>query len=297
MSSISDTQLMRAGLLSDMMLGFRSAMRGRALRDAAHADMPDHLRDERNLPRRREFLHGVRIGMTWRQMRTGAATARREDRNRQFREEGMAYCIDPAQVRQEAHVLLLDAIAQAEFFGRPNIGLVQELSDAIDHDRSRWDVGSAVLYYGSEGASGVLSPMARTSLRAMGERGWTSMEAVYQAQKFLYDIALQDAVRLAPDGHAAKAVAREHRSARRRDWHARRVTAMVRATILRIEQDAAYRLFLLTQQGRDIVEDTTHGEIDRFWGVAEGLGTNVAGQIAMLARDRAAAGDCRLKLD
>jgi predicted NAD-dependent protein-ADP-ribosyltransferase YbiA (DUF1768 family) len=297
MTAISDAQLVRAGLLSDMVLGFRAAMRGRTAKEPAAVVMPEHLRDERNLPRRLEFQHGARIGLTWRRMRNGSATARRESRNAQFRDQGIAYCIDPAEVRSEAWSFLLAAVAQAEHFGRPDPGLVDEIATAVDHGRDLWEMATAVRYYSSEGPNGILSPIARTSLRAMGERGWTSLEAVYQAQKFPCDLALQDAIRTAPDGRAAKAIATGHRSTRRRDWHGRRVTAMVRATVLRAEQDGAYRTFLLSLAGRDIVEDTVAGEHHRFWGVVDGRGANVAGQIAMLVRDRIIAADRRISLE
>jgi len=294
MSSISDTQLMRAGLLSDMVVGFRAAMRGRMARDPDHVEMPQHFREDRNLPRRAEFRHGARIALIWRQLRTGAATARREDRNRQFRDQGMAYCIDQAEVRREAQALLREAIAQAEHFGRPNPHLVDEIRKSVDLDRRTWNVDEAVLYYGPDGPDGILSPMSTSELKAMGERGWTSLEAVYQAQKHPFDLRLQDAIRLAPDAAAAKAIALEHRSTRRRDWATHRVVAMIRATILRVEQDAAYRSRVLSLADRDIVEDTTEGQHHEFWGVVSGSGVNVAGQIAMLVGKRIAAQDARL---
>ena len=296
MTAISDAQLVRAGLLSDMVLGFRAAMRGRTAKEPAAVALPEHLRDERNLPRRIEFQHGARIGLAWRRMRSGGATARRESRNAQFRDQGIAYCINPVEVRREAWSFLLDAVAQAEHFGRPDAGLVHEIAAAVDTARDRWDADAAVCYYASEGENGILCPIARTSMRAMGERGWTSLEAVYQAQKFPWDIALQDRIRLAQDGHAAKSIAAAHRRDRRRDWHARRVTAMVRATVLRAEQDPAYRAFLVSLPGRDIVEDTGTGQHHRFWGVVDGAGVNAAGQIAMLVRDRLVDSDRRISL-
>ncbi len=109
MAALSDARLFDAGLLSDMVLGFRCAASGRLARSADQVVAPEHLHEERNRGRLAEFRHGATIGLAWRSMRTGVGVARRESRNRQFREQGMASVIDRDQTRAEATRFLHEA--------------------------------------------------------------------------------------------------------------------------------------------------------------------------------------------
>ena len=279
MTTLSDRQLFDAGLSTDVVLGFRRAMRRRPSTPSEAVEMPQHFYDENRDSRRAEFRRGVEIARAWRSLRTGAGVARRESRNRDFKELGIAYVIDTQEVRREATVFLRKAIASVDGFSLPDPEIVHDIVRSLDLTDASWTAVDRIAFYEADDENGLFSNTHPTMLRASGET-WTSPEALYQSQKHS-SLAIQDEIRLAPDALAAKAVAAAHRTTRRSDWYHHRTLAMVRTLVLRAEQDEAYRKALIDAEDRTIVEDTTNGHHDAFWGVVSGRGVNALGRIHM----------------
>lgn len=289
MTSLSDSQLASVGMTSDIMLGFRAAMKVRASRGAAGVPMPDHFFDPRNASRERDFQRGISIASCWRAMRRGASTARRTHRNHQFRTIGAADAIDHAAVHEEAFVHLVQAAAQADGFIRPDPMLVRRIVDTLEHDEKAWST-DAVTFYEADGENGILSNTHPSSIRLFREF-WTSAEALYQAQKHPA-IESRDAIREAPDAIAAKVLSHQllehvHASERNR-WRLIKITAMARVAVLRANQDAAFREFLLSTGESQIVELTPASSPDPYWGAVEAasglVGINMLGRIHMIVR-------------
>ena len=196
--------------------------------------------------------------------------------------------LSDVQMRAEA--------AKIDGFSHPHPELVHDVVSSLDITPRQWDMANAVAFYHADHENGILSTTTPFTIKAMGENRWKSPEALFHAQKFPEDYDMQTAILQAISPLDAKAIGRKHKISRRPDWNKHKPTAMTRVLLLRIEQDAAYRSFLSSTGNCEIVEDTTAGDHDNFWGVIEGKGVNLAGQIAMALRSFLVARDKRIHI-
>jgi predicted NAD-dependent protein-ADP-ribosyltransferase YbiA (DUF1768 family) len=255
----SETLLRSHGLHVAGVTGFREVVRRGGDRDARVA--PDTMTDPRN---RVEWRRGADVARAWLALR-------------------------PAATDEDA--LLVRAIAHGEGFAHPDPLLV----DAVARRVHPGDIGyverEVVAFFHAEARNGILAPTHPTSIEHGGAT-WTSSEALYQAQKHS-DPEFRERIRLAPDALSAKAVSKERDPdlpTMRDHFRPGRRVAMVRALVLRHEQDAEFRTFLGRTMGLDIVEHVHDGG-DARWGVIGrgGLrGWNLQGRLLSALRDHMA---------
>lgn len=237
-------------------IGFREVVRRGGDRDARVA--PTDIGDVRN---RVEWERGADVARAWLALRHEA---------------------------NDEDDILVTAIAHAEGFAHPDPLLVDTVARRVHPGDVGYVERDVVTFFDADGPNGILAPTHPTMI-IHGGTAWTSCEALYQAQKHS-DPGFRERIRLAPDALAAKAVSKERESDRftmRDHFRPGRRIAMVRALLLRHQQDQAFRAFLDDTQGRDLVEHV-HGGGDTRWGAIGrgGLrGWNLQGRLLSAVRD------------
>lgn len=109
---------------------------------------------------------------------------------------------------------------------------------------------------------------------------WPTVEHYYQAQKFLGNQKLVDAIRGAVSGPIAKKTSQEWPP--RPDWFAVRDGVMRRAIRAKFMQHADLRLLLLSTDQAELVHES---ETDEYWGrLRSGPGGNQLGCLLMQLR-------------
>lgn len=167
----------------------------------------------------------------------------------------------------------------------PDGDLVNLVASDVSPSVHRYDPTTCTTFYDPDGRNGVLSNPHATSIMIDGEE-WGSVEAVYQAIKHWADDDVREAIRTAPDGIAAKAVAKansktiapEARDAFGRD----KTRIMAGALILRARRDAVFADFLESTGASRLVEATPARSPDPHWGAVGSdvlIGMNVAGRL------------------
>lgn len=280
MSTVRDDTLLSSGLGPDGVRGFRAAMRHRPSR---HPDLilPDDASVARMGPvALLEFRRGVLVAQQWWRGRIAAGVAARAG-TIEARGGGHGMC--------GAGDAIVRAIAVVEGFAVPEPGMVHEAATSVLTHDAGYIERDVVTFFHADGPNGILSPTHPTSI-IHGDRTWTSVEALYQAQKHS-DPGMRERIRMAPDAITAKAIARMQESdvwGMRSHFTIGRRIAMVRAQMLRASQDDAFREALRDTLGREIVEHTTGDEPDTRWGVV-GTGAlrgwNLQGRILRRVRD------------
>lgn len=280
MSALRDSDLVGAGLGPDGVKGFRTAMRYRPSRDPALILPSEETSERMNATALLEFRRGVLVAQHWWRGRIAAGSAARKG--------GPDGRTTPSAAEPPADAVIR-AIAAVEGFDEPDPVLVHRIAMRI----TTHDVGylerDVVTFFHADGPNGILAPTHPTEiLRA--DRAWTSVEALYQAQKHS-DERMRERIRTAPDALTAKAIGKERDGdvwSMRGHFGLGRRIAMVRAQLLRASQDEAFRDALCATQGRDIVEHTKGSDLDTRWGVVGTLalrGWNLQGRILDCVRN------------
>lgn len=253
----SEAVLRSHGLHVAGLIGFREVVRRGGRRDARVA--PDDIGDVRN---RVEWRRGADMARAWLSLRN---TATDEDD------------------------LIVSAMAHADGFADPDPLLIDAIARRIHPGDLGYLEKDVVTFFHADDPNGILAPTHPTMIHHAGAT-WTSCEALYQAQKHA-DPAFRERIRLAPDALSAKAISKERESDRlpmRDHFRPGRRVAMIRALVLRFDQDPAFRTFLTGTRGRDIVEHV-HGGGDSRWGaIGRGAlrGWNLQGRMLSAVRDR-----------
>lgn len=280
MSSPRDSDLVGAGLGPDGVRGFRAAMRHKPSR-SPELILPDEEAAARmGTTGLLEYRRGVLVAQhRWRE-RIAAGVAARTLRS--------GHDAIPRDVETPEQTIVR-AIAAVEGFGHPDPVLVHRTALSV----ATHDVGylerDVVTFFHADGTNGILAPTHPTVVVHDG-RVWTSVEALYQAQKHS-DPMMRERIRTAPDALTAKRIAREKESdlwSMRSHFGIGRRIAMIRAQMLRASQDASFRAALGATIGRDIVEHTTGDGLDTRWGVVGTRalrGWNLQGRILERVRD------------
>ena len=280
MNAPDDRMLTEADLGTHGILGFRIAMR-RSVQDRTRSMDDARLRFSDDAVRLAGFERGVRIAGAFRRLRPRAsamdtATAR------------------PARTtmrgadRDAAMRVLIEACATADGFTTPDPHLAWRMANQVRPSDVGYYERDVVTFHDEDGPNGILSPTHPTLIvHESGE--WSSVEALYQAQKHL-DPDFREAIRTAPDALTAKALAKTRSgdaTTMRDQFGPGRRVAMVRAQMLRVTQDDAFRAALIATGGRDIVEHDHHAQVDTRWGAVGtgGLrGWNMQGRILSTVR-------------
>lgn len=244
------------GLHVASVIGFREVVRRGGDRDARVA--PTDIEDIRN---RVEWERGADVARAWLALRPTMA---------------------------DEDDLLVSAIACAEGFENPDPLLVDAIARRIHPGDIGYVERDVLTFFDADGPNGILAPTYPTMIVHVGAT-WTSSEALYQAQKHA-DPEFRERIRLAPDALAAKAISKERESDRftmRDHFRPGRRIAMVRALLLRHQQDHAFRTFLDETRGRDLVEHVHSGGDTRWGAIGRGglRGWNLQGRLLSAVRD------------
>jgi predicted NAD-dependent protein-ADP-ribosyltransferase YbiA (DUF1768 family) len=267
MTTLTDKRLAEAGLLKGSEIpGFRTAMSYRAARSPDALPIPDSIAAA---PLRIEaFMRGARIAGIWRSMRAKHREIRDPDASEFGRRQ------ENWRIERTSFEHLVEAIATEAGFPDAHSLLARDIGIRVHYGEVQHLRRDVVEFFHADGPNGILSPTHPTLIVHQGQT-WTSVEAIYQAQKHA-DPEVRRTIRLAPDALSAKKASKAFPTTvltmvdpfgrGKRD-------AMARAQILRARHDGAFREALAATDGRPIVEIAPDGEpIDSRWG---SFGTNV----------------------
>lgn len=261
MTTLTDKRLAEAGLLKGSEIdGFRAAMSYRAARSPDALPVPDPIAAA---PIRMEaFRRGARIAGIWRSIRA----RHREMRDPNASDFGRRK--ENWRIERTSFEHLVEAIATEAGFPDAHALLVRDIAIRVHHGEVQHLRRNVVEFFHADGPNGILSPTHPTLIVHQGLT-WTSVEAMYQAQKHA-DPEVRRTIRLAPDALSAKKASKAFPTTvlTMIDQFGRgKRDAMARAQILRARHDAAFREALVATDGRPIVEIAPEGEpIDSRWG-------------------------------
>lgn len=261
MTTLTDKRLAEAGLLKGSEIpGFRAAMSHRAGRSPEALPTPDAI--EAAPIRHEAFRRGARIAGIWRSIRA----RHREIRDPKATEFGRRQ--ENWRIERTSFEHLIEAIATEAGFPDAHALLARDIAIRAHYGDVQHLRREIVEFFHADGPNGILSPTHPTLIVHRGLT-WTSVEAIYQAQKHA-DPEVRRTIRLAPDALSAKKASKAFPTTvlTMIDQFGRgKRDAMARAQILRARHDPAFRDALVATDGRPIVEIAPDGEpVDSRWG-------------------------------